>query len=253
MSEHASVATRFNGPPTLGQGGYSCGLVTERIDADVATVSLRAPVPLETPMEVRRSSDGGVALVTPDGTVIAEGAATDLVLDPPPALPIEEARAAAARSPLAQDPSRHAYPTCFGCGPYRDPREALRIMPGPVVEGDFARLAGTWTPCEDLAAADGAVSRLFTWAALDCPTGWAAASPGESPHVLARLTARLLVAPIHVGIEHVVVAWLIAREGRKARGNAAIYTPDGELCALAEGLWIRLRDPSSHGAVTAGA
>ena len=47
---------------------------------------------------------------------------------------------------------------------------------------------------------------------------------------------------------HVVIGWLIGRHGRKSRGGAAIYTGEGELCGISEGLWIRLRDPSTHGA-----
>src|SRR4030095_750872 len=53
MPEHVVVEHRFRGPPELGQGGYACGLVAEHIDAPVATVSLRRPVPLETPLKVR--------------------------------------------------------------------------------------------------------------------------------------------------------------------------------------------------------
>ena len=45
---------RFNGPPDSAQGGYACGLVAERIDSPGAAVSLRAPPPLERPLEVRR-------------------------------------------------------------------------------------------------------------------------------------------------------------------------------------------------------
>lgn len=250
MPEQVAVPARFNGPPTLGQGGYSCGLAGVRIDAEVAAVSLRAPVPLETPMDVHRREDGTVAL-TAGGVTIADGAPAELDLEPPPPPTADEARSAAARSPFAAHPEGHAYPTCFGCGPARDPHEALRIMPGPLREGDSTLLATTWTPFAELAGDGECVDDLFMWAALDCPTGWAAAPPGNNPHVLARLTARPRVAPTRPGEPHVVVAWAIGRDGRKARGGTAIYAPDGTLTALAEGLWIELRDPSTHGAVTA--
>jgi hypothetical protein len=252
MPKRVVIARRFNGPPELGQGGYACGLVAEHIDAPVASVSLRTPVPLETPLEVR-SVDGSVALQHPSGEAVADGSPAELDLEPLPSLTIEQADAASARSPLRQAPERHPFPTCFGCGFDRDPDEALRIIPGPLVEGDLSVLATTWTPSRDLAGPDGAVRPLFMWAALDCPTGWAAAPLGEDPHVLARLTARPVAAPATPGEPHIVVAWLIGREGRKSRGGAAIYGPQGALCGLAEGLWIRLRDPTSHGAVTSGA
>jgi hypothetical protein len=249
MAERVVVERRFRGPPELGQGGYACGLVAERVDAPVASVSLRRPVPLDTPLEA--SFEGSsVSLQDPAGETVADGGPAELDLNPPPPPSIEEAEAASARSPLRRQPERHPFPTCFGCGLDRDPDDAMCIFPGPLVEGDLTALATTWTPLEDFAGPDGAVSTLFMWAALDCPTGWAAAPPGAGPHVLARLTARPLAHPAVPGKSHVVVAWLIGREGRKSRGGAAIYGPDGELCALSEGLWIRLRDPASHGAVT---
>jgi hypothetical protein len=249
VAGHVVVERRFRGPPDLGQGGYSCGLVAERIDAAVASVSLRMPVPLETPLEVN-VRDGTVSLLDPAGEMVAEGGPAELDLEPPPPPGIEEAEAASARSPMRHRPERHPFPTCFGCGPARDPGDAMRIMPGPLSDGDMTKLAGTWTPLVDFAGPDGAVTSLFMWAALDCPTGWAAAPLGEKPHVLARLTARPLARPVIPGEPHVVVAWLIGREGRKARGGTAIYGPNGDLCAIAEGLWIRLRDAASHGAVT---
>jgi hypothetical protein len=250
MTKQVAVERRFNGPPEFVQGGYACGLVAEHIDAPVASVSLRKPVPLATPLAVQ-SVDGAVSLRDPDGDVVAEGYAGELDLDPIPPPAPEEAEAASARSPMLRRPEQHPFPTCFGCGVDRDPGEALRIVPGPLTEGDLTLLAGTWTPLHDFAGPDGAIRTLFMWAALDCPTGWAAVQPGEAPHVLARLTARPRVRPATPGSPHVVVAWLIGREGRKSRGGAAIYDPNGELCGLSEGLWIRLRDPASHGAVTA--
>jgi hypothetical protein len=92
------------------------------------------------------------------------------------------------------------------------------------------------------------VTSLFVWAALDCPTGAGAVDPQSGPHVLARLTADPSCSPILAGEPHVVVAWLIDREGRKSRGGAAIYNADDRLCAIAEGLWVQLRDPSVVGA-----
>jgi hypothetical protein len=44
------------------------------------------------------------------------------------------------------------------------------------------------------------------------------------------------------------MAWSRGGEGRKKVGAAALLTEDGEVCAVGEGLWIALRDPSTHGA-----
>jgi hypothetical protein len=63
-----------------------------------------------------------------------------------------------------------------------------------------------------------------------------------------RLTADPSRAPVIAGQPHVVLAWLIERDGRKSRGGAAIYDHHDRVCAVAEGLWIQLRDPSVVGA-----
>ena len=55
------------------------------------------------------------------------------------------------------------------------------------------------------------------------------------------------------GEEHLVMAWLLGREGRKSRGAAALVSPEGEICGISEGLWIALRDPATHGAKVAPA
>ena len=44
------------------------------------------------------------------------------------------------------------------------------------------------------------------------------------------------------------MAWPTRREGRKTWGAAALLTAEGEVCAVGEGLWLALRDPSTHGA-----
>jgi hypothetical protein len=211
------------------------------VDATVVSVSMRRPAPLDTPLRVRR--EGAAVLALHGDDVVAHGEPGELELQPPPPVSLEEAEATVPMVP----PDRHAFPTCFGCGPRRDPDEAIRIMIGPPAGRDDV-MADTWTPLAEFADADGDVTPLFMWAALDCPTGWGAVPLGEVPHVLARLTARLGPAPARAGEPHVVLGWAAAHDGRKRRGGAAIYTAEGELCGIAEGLWIGLRDPSSHGA-----
>ena len=243
MSEPVVIGRRFRGPDNSAHGGYACGLTAIEIDAPVATVSLRRPPPLETPLQVRRAGDSAELL---DGdVVISEAEPTELSLDTPPPVPADVAAGAGAHNPWFD---KHPFPNCFGCGPNRDPDEAIRTILGRLPGGDV--FATTWTPRPDLADAAGRVTKLFTWAALDCPTGAAAIDPVAGPHVLARLSADPWIAPIAAGVEHVVLAWLVGREGRKSLGAAAIYDPDGRVCALGEGLWIRLRDPAVAGAHT---
>jgi hypothetical protein len=242
VGEHARIARRFNGPPDSAQGGYACGLVAARVRAPVATVSLRRPPPLERELDFRGGADGAVALL--DGEeVVADGGPAALELQAPAPVDFAVADAASEANPWV---SKHPFPTCFGCGPERDDRDALRLILGRIPGRDV--LADTWSPDPSLADERGRVTPLFVWAALDCPTGAAAIDPNRGPHVLARLTAEPSCAPITAGEPHVVVAWLIERDGRKSRGGAAIYDADERLCAIAEGLWIQLRDPSVVGA-----
>ena len=112
---------------------------------------------------------------------------------------------------------------------------------------DHPLYAGAWTPLAEFAGHDGAVAPLYAWSALDCPTGWPAIPPTANVSVLARLTCKL-IAPIEPEVTHTVIAWHVGSEGRKHRGAAAIHTPNGELCAYGEGLWIELRDPATMGA-----
>ncbi len=236
------IAGRFNGPPDFGHGGYSCGLVAERIEAPVAAVSLKVPPPLERQLDVDRDADGAVRLLDRD-RIVAEGAPAPLELDIPAPVDLADAASVSADRLWLDE---HPFPTCFGCGPRRDPDDALRLTLGRVPGRDL--IATSWRPHPSLADERGHVTPLFAWAALDCPTGIAAIDRDSGPAVLARLTADPGRAPIVAGEPHVVSAWLIDREGRKSRGGSAIHTADGELCAVAEGLWIQLRDPSVVGA-----
>jgi hypothetical protein len=243
LAETVTIPRRFNGPPEFGHGGYACGSVAMLVDAPVASVSLRRPPPLDTPMAVRSGGEATVTLL--DGEdVVAEGEPAALDLDVPEPVSVEAARVARTRNPWLDS---HPFPTCFGCGTQRDRAEAIATVLGPV-EGREGLCADTWVPQTEFAGADGVVMPLFVWAALDCPSGAGAIEPGTGPHVLARLTADPGIAPVRAGDEHVVIGWLRAREGRKSWGGAALLTAQGEVCAVSEGLWIRLRDPATHGA-----
>jgi len=242
VGDRVVIDRRFRGPPNSAQGGYACGLVAERIEGPAAAVSLRLPPPLDRPLELRAGDDGTAALL--DGeAVVAEGTAAEgFRLDPPAPVPLEEARRASAASPWRD---RHPFPGCFGCGPERTQDEAVAIAMGPLPDG--ASFAAPWTPLAEFVGDDGAVAPLFVWSALDCPTAAPAVPLDALASVLARLTGRL-VAPVRPERPHTVMAWSIGDDGRKHRGGTAIYAPDGELCAYAEGLWIELRDPAAMGA-----
>jgi hypothetical protein len=255
------VPSRFCGPPSSGNGGWSAGAISayagEECPEDHAqpwpavTVSLLAPPPLEVSMTVSRTDDGGV-LATYDGKpVLAARCNHDEVriVDP---VPPDEARAASA---TYAGLSSHPFPTCFACGTGRESGDGLRIFPGRVSDAaseDGAsagpRVAATWTPdpsvAEDYHAyADGTPRAALpvAWAALDCVGGWAG-DLEERLMVLARMTARLDSLPV-IGEEHVLVGMGRGHEGRKTWTTSTMYDADGRVVGSAEHLWVSV-DPS---------
>jgi hypothetical protein len=208
-----------------------------------AEVTLKAPPPLDTPMEVRPGTDGTVAVF--DGeTEVAQGRAVELELDVPGPVTLEQADAAKAACPWLD---AHPFPTCFACGPDRDPGDGLRQFTSPV-DGLDGIYATSWEADPTLADAEGNVAPVAMWAALDCPTS-VVITGDPRPHVLGRLAARLF-EPAPAAEPLISVAWPVETGERKSVGGSAIYTADGRLCAYSRGTWVALRDPSTHEART---
>lgn len=212
------IARRYNGPPSSGNGGVSCGLLAEHVDAPVVEVTLRRPPPLEVEMTVKDGElyDGDVLVAT------AIPGSVDLV--PPPTVTVEEAAAAEQHFAGLVD---HPYPGCFVCGTDRVPPDGLGVRPGRVAAGV---VASRWTP--------ESAEPFLVWAALDCPGGWSSEETGR-PMVLGRMALRLDRLPTP-GEEHVAMGWVVSTEGRKALTGSALFTADGELLALARQTWIAL-------------
>jgi len=238
MAVSLTLDPRFNGPPHSGHGGYTCGMVAARLDVGVA-VSLRVPPPLARAMELERR-DGGAVLLDADA-VVAEARPATIGVEPPP---MPTPSAPAPDDPVYGELHEHPFPTCFACGPDRAPGDGLRIFASRVSDPDRpgGTVAADWTPDPGLAGPDGAVAPVFVWAALDCPTGHACAI--GTPAVLARLAVRQ-ITPVRAGEPHVVAAWTTGRDGRKHHAGGCLYAADGTPLALAEALWIELRDPDA--------
>jgi hypothetical protein len=241
VADDVVIERRFRGPPESGQGGYSCGLVAERIESDTATVTLRSPPPLERTLQIDHV--GELVKLLDGDVLVAEGRADVLKVAVPDPVSVDAARRASEQPFWAE--LIHPFPGCFGCGLERDQEEAVAIWMG--ADDGSGLMAGIWTPSPGFAGADGAVTRLVTWAALDCPTATGANLPLDGVSVLGRLSGRV-VAPIEPGEPHTVIAWPISDEGRKHLAGCAIHDADGRLCAYSAGLWIELRDPASMGA-----
>jgi hypothetical protein len=234
VAKTVRIPRRFNGPLESGNGGYCAGVVAGLLDGE-AEVSLRSPVPLETPLDVVRDDDGSVRVL--DGeTLVAEARPTagpELEL-PAPVSP-QEARAATARY---RGSAEGVFGRCFVCGAGRE--DALGVFAGEVEGREL--VASPWTPPAWTADAAGEVLPEVVWAVLDCPTYFALYMRGELPlSVLARLTARIEV-PVTAGEEHVVVGWPIGADGRKRHAGSAVLSAQGEPLALARALLIEPRE-----------
>lgn len=248
------VPTRFRGPPSSGNGGWSAGALAaatvERADHAAAwpaiQVSLHRPPPLDTELPV--TSDDGWTVATHEGTLIARSRPADRELAEVPAVSADQARVATAGY---RGFVTHPFPTCFTCGTGRDEGDGLRIFPGDVAGDELGRVAATWTPHPSVAedwheyresARDASVP--VTWAALDCPGGWAT-DIEERPMVLGTMTLRLDRLP-RIGEEHVVVGAMRGAEGRKTFSAATLYDSAGAVVATAEHIWITV-DPADFG------
>ena len=235
MADTLTIPARFNGPPGSANGGYTCGLVAGLVEAEVASVSLRAPPPLERPLEVV-AANGTVELR--DGeTLVAEGRPDELLMDVPDAVSPADA-AAASRAGREHWCAQHPFPGCVVCGPERPPGDGMCVFPGALRDELFA---ADWTPDQSLGDGAGDVRPECVWAALDCPTSAPVANFGQGPPlVLARLTARL-ACPVRVGEAHALVSWPLEVDGRKRHAACALFDSEGRLLCASRALWIELR------------
>lgn len=224
------IPRRFRGPQASGNGGYSCGLIAELLEADGVGVTLRLPPPLETPLRVER--DGDDISVLDGATLVAEARPAEPGLEPPAAPAFVDVEALSAAHPSEAD---HPFPGCVVCGTRREPGDALCLRPAPLGDG---LVAAPWRVDARLAG-PGLLPARFAWAALDCPGGWAVqpdASRGVS--VLGRLTAQVAQAPA-AGDECVVVGWPLGGEGRRQHAGTALFR-GGELLAIARAVWFEM-------------
>jgi hypothetical protein len=232
-AETIVIPGRFNGPRESGNGGYTGGVLANRLDGAVEA-SLRSPVPLDQELELGPDEEGTLQLRQGEKP-IAEArpiAAVDLAV--PAAVTPEEAHRAAANYRGLDD---GLFCECFVCGRAR--ADSFEVFAGRVEDRDL--VATPWTPPAWSAGDDGAVRPEFTWAALDCPTYFACHLEGELTLSMLVRQRTELRAPIPAEQEHVISAWPIERDGRKRLAGAAVLSAAGETLAVTEILLIEPR------------
>jgi hypothetical protein len=262
MSAELTIPSRFCGPASSGNGGYTAGSLAEVVpepadgsldpmESPVVEVTLRQPPPLDVAMRVRHLtaqdeanvSGSDLTVLVMGGAKIAEARLVEDDLDPVESVSMSEATDAMVRFPGLVS---HPFPTCFTCGPDREEGDGLRIFPGRV-GGD--RVASLWVPHRSLAESadelDPAQERVgvgTAWAALDCVGGWAG-DMEERKMVLGRMTAQVDALPV-VGEPHVLVGTARGSQGRKTFTASTLYDSDGRIAARAQHVWIAV-DPSA--------
>lgn len=230
-----TIPARFNGPEHSGNGGYVAGLIAEQVGAGPVASTLRIPPPLDVALSWEHGvrHDGEIVrLLTAGGAVVGSASPAEFARDAPVAPTRAEAENGLADY---QGFGHHPFDHCFTCGTARAEGDGLRLFTGPI--GD-RRTAGTWTPHTAFGGPDGLLDVPTTWAALDCPGGWAADFT-KQVMVLGRMTAQV-VRPPRAGEQHVAVGELLVREGRKFVTDTALYTADGELLGRSEQIWIEI-------------
>ncbi len=224
-----TVPSRFNGPPSSGNGGYSCGVLAPFL-AGPAAVSLRSPVPLDRALALRDEDDGRTCAFDGD-QLIAEAIPSKPLLAWDGALPsLEEARAAREKYAAPLDGE---FGHCFVCG--RSRHDGFDVFPGPIEGTDL--VATPWTPPSWAGDDDGMVRPEFVWAALDCPGYFALHGADMKVAYLARQQAEMLT-PLRTNVEYVVVGRPLERAGRKGFAATAVLDPDGNVLAHAELLLV---------------
>jgi len=227
-----TIPRRFRGPPNSGNGGYVCGMLARQIPGG-AEITLRAPPPLETELDVVEIGAGQWELRQGAAT-IATGRAIRLDISRLERATYAEAVEAEKRTPIK--PHEHLLPMCFVCGPDRAPGDGMRLFAGPLSRKNASgAFAVPWTPDPSLVAADGRIAPEFVWSALDCPTAYVCFN--GLPLLLGRLSARIEERP-RPGERCVVTSWQSGSEGRRLIAEAALFGEEQNLLAVGRAVWV---------------
>jgi hypothetical protein len=227
------IARRFRGPPTSGNGGYTCGMLAAAASKPVE-VRLIKPPPLDQRLEiVDDPATGGLRLMDGAETVATATPRTfELEVPRPPSY-----AAALAAVSNYEGFQEHAYSDCFVCGPVRQRGDGMRVFAAPIPGMDL--VAAAWIPDRSLCDADGKVLPEYMWAALDCPGFFATGAAIRGP-LLGTYAARIDRC-VHLDAPCVVIGWALKHEGRKHVVGTAIFDNFGELCGRALATWVEPR------------
>jgi len=241
MKDQIIIPDYCVGPPAMGNGGYVAGAFAAFLETrEPVEVTLRAPAPLETPLDVVRETG---ARIFNQGQLIAEVCDTTLDLEVPSPPEWKEAEQVRPESYSFGDrdnplfPGRKGYhPICFCCGVEND--KGLGVFAAPVLNN--AQVAAVWKTKAEWGNDSGNLPETYIWTALDCPGQFAYFAAGVRTGLLGRITAHIL-KPAKAGEEYLVTGWRIHVDGKKHFAGTALFDRKGELLARAKSVWIGTR------------
>ena len=229
------ISHRYRGPPTSGNGGYTCGMLAAAASKPVEVRLIRPP-PLDRTLEIVEDRETSGLLLMDGAEVVASATPKTFELEVPKAPSYEEALAAVSHYEGFQE---HAYSDCFVCGPARSRGDGMRIFASPIAGMDL--VAAAWMPDRSLVGQDGKVLPEFMWASLDCPGFFATGVAARGP-LLGTYAARIDRC-VNLDTPCVVIGWALKHDGRKHVVGTAIFDNFGELCGRALATWIEPRQP----------
>ncbi len=223
-----TIGERYRGFEGVAHGGYVCGLLAGFLGDGVQAV-LRRPPPMGRPLEVERPGPDRVVLRDGESTV-AEASRADLRIDLPRVVSFDEAKAASRAYPGL---SAHLFPSCFGCGPHREPGDGLRLFPGQLAGSQI--VAAPLVPDASFADETGLLGSELAWAAVDCPQLWAlilAAPSDAQDRVVTSQLAATVTGSLRAGQRYVVMAWPAGRDRKRLYAEAAVLSEHGDPIAV---------------------
>ncbi len=228
-----TIEGRFNGPPMSGNGGYVAGVLAQHVDPHgPVEVTLRAPVPVDTPMALVRDGDAR-HLLKHGERLICDARPAKLDLQPPGVQDWATAERLSAAGGSEADSDFHQ---CLVCGRGRAVGDGLRVLGQRV--NDRPMSLSLYMPHAAHADEEGCIGVPFIWGTLDCPGAWAVQEPHDARTAMTgRMTGQVFSRPAP-GEPCMVVGWRIGAEGRKLFAGTALYTKAGKLCAMAATTWI---------------
>ncbi|MEM7019270.1 MAG: hypothetical protein AAF512_18260 [Pseudomonadota bacterium] len=245
------IPEQFRGPPMSGNGGYVCGVFAGQLlrrqnnldENQAIEVTLRAPTPLDKPLQVVHEDDQ--LRVMDAETLVADAVPATLELEIPEPPSWDEALAAQSNS-LSFQPRLNPiipegtgfHPICFCCGADVPEGEGLRVFCAPVQNNE--QVAAAWQPHESFGDENGYLLPEHMWTALDCPGQFAYMAGNVRTGMLGRLTARI-EKPIKVEERCLVTGWRIETIGRRHFAGTALFNAAGECCAYAKAIWVAFK------------